>query len=87
VNAVFAAERARTRKESGTRSCGKASVIIDFEKSIAVSRKKRRAGEEIRTLDIFLGKEVLYQLSYARVSVARIVGRAPDRRKGFFMVW
>ena len=27
-----------------------------------------RAGEEIRTLDIFLGKEVLYQLSYARVT-------------------
>ena len=25
------------------------------------------AGEEIRTLDIFLGKEVLYQLSYTRV--------------------
>ena len=24
------------------------------------------AGEEIRTPDIFLGKEVLYQLSYAR---------------------
>ena len=29
--------------------------------------KKGGAGEEIRTLDIFLGKEVLYQLSYARV--------------------
>jgi hypothetical protein len=28
---------------------------------------KRRAGEETRTLDIFLGKEVLYQLSYTRV--------------------
>jgi hypothetical protein len=27
---------------------------------------KSGAGEEIRTLDIFLGKEVLYQLSYAR---------------------
>lgn len=25
------------------------------------------AGEEIRTPDIFLGKEVLYQLSYARI--------------------
>ena len=25
-----------------------------------------RAGEETRTLDIFLGKEVLYQLSYTR---------------------
>jgi hypothetical protein len=24
------------------------------------------AGEETRTLDVFLGKEVLYQLSYAR---------------------
>ena len=25
------------------------------------------AGEEIRTPDIFLGKEVLYQLSYAHI--------------------
>ena len=29
---------------------------------------KGGAGEETRTLDIFLGKEVLYQLSYTRVS-------------------
>ena len=27
---------------------------------------KRRAGDEARTRDIFLGKEVLYQLSYTR---------------------
>ncbi len=27
----------------------------------------RRAGDETRTRDIFLGKEVLYQLSYTRV--------------------
>jgi hypothetical protein len=29
--------------------------------------KKSRAGEATRTPDIFLGKEVLYQLSYTRV--------------------
>jgi hypothetical protein len=27
----------------------------------------QRAGDETRTRDIFLGKEVLYQLSYTRV--------------------
>jgi hypothetical protein len=27
---------------------------------------KKRAGDETRTRDIFLGKEVLYQLSYTR---------------------
>ena len=32
----------------------------------AVAREER-AGDETRTRDIFLGKEVLYQLSYARV--------------------
>ena len=30
-------------------------------------RTLRRAGDETRTRDIFLGKEVLYQLSYTRV--------------------
>ena len=29
---------------------------------------KGRAGDETRTRDIFLGKEVLYQLSYTRES-------------------
>ena len=28
--------------------------------------KKNGASEEVRTLDIYLGKVVLYQLSYAR---------------------
>jgi hypothetical protein len=30
-------------------------------------RGLQRAGDETRTRDIFLGKEVLYQLSYTRV--------------------
>ena len=30
------------------------------------TRIKKRAGDETRTRDIFLGKEVLYQLSYTR---------------------
>jgi hypothetical protein len=29
--------------------------------------QKKKAGEATRTPDIFLGKEVLYQLSYTRV--------------------
>jgi hypothetical protein len=31
----------------------------------------RGAGDETRTRDIFLGKEVLYQLSYTRASPIR----------------
>gem|GEM_PF-2926072 len=38
----------------------------DFCKSL-IPRGKNGAGEEIRTLDIFVGNEVLYQLSYTRV--------------------
>ena len=30
-----------------------------------------RAGDETRTRDIFLGKEVLYQLSYTRIGGMR----------------
>ena len=30
-------------------------------------RPKNGASEEVRTLDIYLGKVVLYQLSYARI--------------------
>jgi hypothetical protein len=44
-----------------------------------------RAGEEIRTLDIFLGKEVLYQLSYARINVGGESRGAPrPTARGFF---
>jgi hypothetical protein len=39
---------------------------IDSRKSLDV-RDLQRAGDETRTRDIFLGKEVLYQLSYTRV--------------------
>ena len=35
------------------------------------------AGEEARTLDIFLGKEVLYQLSYARIKMVEVNGIEP----------
>ena len=41
------------------------------------------AGDETRTRDIFLGKEVLYQLSYTRVKNASFPGRpAWDRPAG-----
>jgi hypothetical protein len=33
---------------------------------MAEPRKRGGAGDAIRTRDIFLGKEVLYQLSYTR---------------------
>ena len=35
------------------------------------------AGEEARTLDIFLGKEVLYQLSYTRINLVEVNGIEP----------
>ena len=38
-------------------------------KRIQGEQKKNGASEEVRTLDIHLGKLVLYQLSYARVRV------------------
>ena len=31
-----------------------------------VAKRRAKAGDEARTRDIFLGKEVLYQLSYTR---------------------
>jgi hypothetical protein len=40
--------------------------ILDHFDSIA---QPSGAGDETRTRDIFLGKEVLYQLSYARASI------------------
>ncbi len=42
------------------------------------------AGEEIRTLDIFLGKEVLYQLSYARINEAQTLGLPVNGTQGVF---
>jgi hypothetical protein len=36
--------------------------------SLTGGRLKNGAGEETRTLDVHLGKVVLYQLSYARKS-------------------
>jgi hypothetical protein len=44
-------------------------VAIDQNKKASPREggfNKNGAGEETRTLDIFLGKEVLYQLSYTR---------------------
>ena len=39
---------------------------------------ERRAGEEIRTLDILVGNEMLYQLSYALVFASVKLGEGPD---------
>ena len=40
------------------------------------------AGDETRTRDIFLGKEVLYQLSYTRISVPAGRGDPPEGEAG-----
>jgi hypothetical protein len=47
-------------------------------------RKRRGAGEETRTLDIFLGKEVLYQLSYTRVNADGKLRGSGESCKQFF---
>ena len=47
-------------------------------------RKRRGAGEETRTLDIFLGKEVLYQLSYTRVNADGKLRGSVESCKQFF---
>jgi hypothetical protein len=43
-----------------TQACKSAKI------SLNPSERRGRAGDETRTRDIFLGKEVLYQLSYTR---------------------
>jgi hypothetical protein len=50
---------------------------LDIRKSFKM-RDLRRAGDETRTRDIFLGKEVLYQLSYTRVLSMRGRNDASD---------
>jgi hypothetical protein len=45
---------------------------------------KGRAGEEIRTLDNFLGKEALYQLSYARIHEAHTINSECRIAQEFF---
>ena len=35
------------------------------------------AGDQVRTDDIFLGKEVLYQLSYTRIYLVEVIGLEP----------
>ena len=45
---------------------------------------ERRAGEEIRTLDILVGNEMLYQLSYARVFASGRLGEVAAGAREFF---
>ena len=35
------------------------------------------AGEQVRTVDILLGKQVLYQLSYTRINLVHLTGIEP----------
>ena len=59
-------------------------------KKPSVWRAKNGAGEETRTLDVHLGKVVLYQLSYACVREVENMHLAPCRQLLFwkiFRVW
>jgi hypothetical protein len=42
------------------------SAVFTLGNSLAVESDGKRAGDRTRTGDIFLGREELYQLSYAR---------------------
>ena len=42
---------------------------------LLLASKKLGAGEEVRTLDIYLGKVMLYQLSYARIVTIYMASR------------
>ncbi len=46
--------------------------------------RKGRAGDATRTRDIFLGKEVLYQLSYTRVEEERKLAGTQRVARAFF---
>ena len=47
----------------------KRGSVFDSPDSVRIRFRTYGAGDEIRTRDIFLGKEVLYQLSYARFPI------------------
>ena len=56
------------------------------EPTSAARPEGRRAGEEIRTLDILVGNEMLYQLSYARVSAGAKLGEGRGKVQGIFSI-
>jgi hypothetical protein len=64
----FEAQKVKKISPAGTHHEGSLSFRkeINFCKSF-IFKDLQRAGDETRTRDIFLGKEVLYQLSYTRV--------------------
>ena len=49
-----------------------------MRKSLSI---RNGAGDETRTRDIFLGKEVLYQLSYTRIRNSSLGGECPPTRE------
>ena len=77
--------RERTQRAEKTKG-GSSAFEIDAPKPpVAPCRQWRgRAGEEIRTLDILVGNEMLYQLSYARVFADGKLGEGCGAVQGFF---
>ncbi len=58
---------------TGTKKDAEASIFNDLQTSMELCRSIFGAGNETRTRDPDLGKVVLYQLSYSRVLVMRIL--------------
>ena len=58
---------------TGTKKEAEASIFNDLQTSVDICRSTSGAGNETRTRDPDLGKVVLYQLSYSRVLVRRIL--------------
>ena len=58
---------------TGTKKDAEASIFNDLQTSVELCRSIYGAGNETRTRDPDLGKVVLYQLSYSRVLVVRIL--------------
>jgi hypothetical protein len=75
-----------SRGTQNTYSAGNVCELEALQKKSNKSnfRSEVGAGEEIRTLDIFLGKEVLYQLSYARINEAQTIIAFIDFLQGDF---
>jgi hypothetical protein len=69
-----------SRHQAEQRLCGRKSSGAP-----SGARREKGAGDAIRTRDIFLGKEVLYQLSYTRKPVCTL-GDWSTACQGFFGV-
>ena len=53
----------------------------------AIHKEKSGAGKEARTLDLYLGKVSLYQLSYSRRETTEVIKEKPIAEMGKSIWW